>query len=327
MIVDRRALLAGAAATLAGLAARAQTPNQAPPAAAAPPAGAAPQAGSGRETYRFKVGSLDCAMAHDGYVRRPLEGLVANKDLREVQADLASAGMATEHFDLIFTPVAIRDGNRVTLIDTGTGGKVAPTAGRTAENLRQAGIKPEDVSLVVISHFHPDHIFGLTTKENAPTYPNAAVAVPAAEWQFWTDEGLPSRAPEAMQGLIKNIRAHFEPLRDRLRMYRPDEELAPGLRSIAAPGHTPGHTAYRISSGSDQLLVISDTTNHPVPFARHPNWHASFDMDKNQAEETRRRLFDQIVADKLRIAGFHYPLPSVGHLERSGDGYRFAPEA
>lgn len=101
--------------------------------------------------------------------------------------------------------------------------------------------------------------------------------------------------------------------------------LAPGIRSIEAPGHTPGHTAFHVSSGTDQLLVVSDTTNNPALFAKHPNWHGSFDQDPNLAEATRRKLFDWVVADKSKVAGYHFPFPAAGSIVKDGTGYAFIP--
>ena len=137
-----------------------------------------------------------------------------------------------------------------------------------------------------------------------------------------------SRAPAGrMQELFQNNRRVFDALQRKVTRYEWNKEVAPGITALPTPGHTPGHTSYVIASGSDRIYVQSDVTNIPVLFARHPGWHAAFDQDGKVAEETRRRVYDMVVADKLLLQGFHYPFPGLAHLEKTTDGYREVPTA
>jgi len=111
----------------------------------------------------------------------------------------------------------------------------------------------------------------------------------------------------------------------KVRQYEPGKEVAPGVTSIAAYGHTPGHTAFAVASGSQSMLVLSDTTNHPWLFLRNPEWQASFDMDGAMAVDTRRRLLDQAAADKMLVQGYHFPFPASGHVTKNGPNYDFVP--
>ena len=178
--------------------------------------------------------------------------------------------------------------------------------------------------MVVISHFHGDHINGLLTADNTPAFPNAEVLVPAAEWKFFMDDGEMSRAPAGrMQGVFKNARRVFEAgLKKKVTPYEWGKEVAPGLLAVDTIGHTPGHTSYVLSSGSGKVFIQSDVTNIPYLFAANPGWHAFFDQDADMAEKTRRRVYDMLVADKLQVQGFHYPFPGLGNVEKDGDGYR-----
>ena len=138
-----------------------------------------------------------------------------------------------------------------------------------------AGFDPKAVDMVVISHFHTDHVNGLFAADGTPAFPNAEVLVPATEWKFWMDDGEMSRAPAGrMQGLFKNNRNVFDAaLKRKVTPYEWGKEVAPGLLAVETIGHTPGHTSYVLSSGSGKVFIQSDVTNNPNPFATHPGWH------------------------------------------------------
>lgn len=182
------------------------------------------------------------------------------------------------------------------------------------------------VNDILISHFHPDHIFGLMTKapEDRPVFPNAMIYVPAVEYTFWMAPNV-ERLPEARRPLAKRIHEVFPLLKDKVHLFEGDKELVPGIRPIETFGHTPGHTSFHVSSGSDELIVLGDVTNIPALFVRNPGWHAAFDQDAATAEATRRKLFDRAVADKTRVAGYHFPFPATGTIVKDGSGYAFVP--
>jgi glyoxylase-like metal-dependent hydrolase (beta-lactamase superfamily II) len=228
-------------------------------------------------------------------------------------------------------PLVINTGGKLVVIDTGNGpGAFAASkgaVGQFAANMAAAGIDPKAVDLVVISHFHGDHVNGLLTADNQPAFPNAEVLVPAAEWKFWMDDGEMSRASsERMTGLFKNNRRVFEAgLKKKVTPYDWGKEVAPGLLAVETIGHTPGHTSYVLSSGADKVFIQSDVTNDPDLFARNPGWHLMFDQDPVRAETTRRKVYDMIAAEKMRVQGFHYPFPGLAYLEKDGAGYRWVP--
>ena len=225
----------------------------------------------------------------------------------------------------------INTGGKLVVIDTGNG-PVANVnskgaAGQFVANMIAAGFDPKAVDMVVISHFHGDHVNGLLASDGTPAFPNAEVLVPATEWKFWMDDGEMSRAPAGrMQGLFKNNRNIFEAgLKKQVTPYEWGKEVAPGLLAVESVGHTPGHTSYVLSSGSGKVFVQSDVTNNPNPFATNPGWHAFFDQDADVAEKTRRRVYDMVAAEKLQVQGFHYPFPGLGNVEKDGSGYRVIP--
>jgi glyoxylase-like metal-dependent hydrolase (beta-lactamase superfamily II) len=155
-------------------------------------------------------------------------------------------------------------------------------------------------------------------------FPNAAIYVPSTEFKFWMDPGIFTKLPERQHGLPKRLQAMFPLLKDTVKQYEWDTEVIPGIRSIAAPGHTPGHTAFVVASGQE---VLSDTTNMPALFAKHPGWRSQLDANAVLAEATRRRLFDRAVSDKALVTGYHFPFPAVGTIAPDGAGYTFVPAA
>ena len=224
-----------------------------------------------------------------------------------------------------FTALVVNTGGKLVLIDTGTGGQIAPSAGALRDNLVAAGLDPNAVDRIVISHFHPDHINGIKDKDNGLIFPNAEIMVPAPEWAFWMDDANMNAAPADMKETFLNQRRIFSDIANNVTRYQPGKEVAPGIVTLAAPGHTPGHTVFAIHSGDQSLLVLSDTAQHPAVFARHPDWQAAFDVDGAEAVATRKKIFDRAAADRMLITGYHFPFPACGHLIKTASGYEHVP--
>jgi glyoxylase-like metal-dependent hydrolase (beta-lactamase superfamily II) len=192
-------------------------------------------------------------------------------------------------------------------------------------NLGAAGIAPKDVDQIVISHFHPDHINGIKDKDNNLIFPNAEIMVPGPEWAFWMDDANLNAAPAAMKETFLNQRRIFSDIAKTVTHYEPGKEVAPGIVTVPAPGHTPGHTVFAIHSGNESLMVLGDTAQHPAVFARHPDWQAAFDVDGSATIATRKRLFDRVAADRMLVTGYHFPFPACGHLIKTASGYEHVP--
>ena len=314
--LNRRTVLAGsaAAAVAAGMAPGSLTgPAQ------------AQEAGKPAGVFRYQIGDITCFALNDGVANFPLgEGFVTNAPLADVQAELRRALMSPETMSIPFTAMAVQSSGRTILIDTGNGPAAGGTRGTMFANLEAAGIDRSSVDTVIISHFHPDHIGGLRDADGNKAFPNAEVKIPEPEMSFWMDDGAAARAPDAMKPRFEAVRAVFEPLGDAVATYADGAEVAPGITARGAYGHTPGHTVFRISSGSQQMMVLGDTTNHPALFVRHPQWAVRFDMDAQAAAETRVALLDEVATDDILIAGYHFPFPATGHVVKDGDGFQLA---
>jgi glyoxylase-like metal-dependent hydrolase (beta-lactamase superfamily II) len=320
--LTRRAVLAGAAAATALSPFATNSPAQA----------AAPLASKQAPGwYRYKVGSIEITVATDGARANPLtDTFIRNVPKEETNKALEAMYLEKDKIVVPYTPIAVNTGSKLVVIDTGLGGALYEQSkgavGQFQTNLAAAGIDAKAVDTVIISHFHGDHINGLITADNKPAFPNAEVMVPAGEWKFWNDDGEMSKATgnALVEGNFKNVKRVFGALGNKVTQYEPGKEVAPGITSLATHGHTPGHVSHIISSGNAKLMVQADVTNVPL-FVQNPSWVIQFDMDGAAAEATRRKIYDMLAAEKMMVQGFHYPFPSVGHIEKAGSGYRVVP--
>jgi glyoxylase-like metal-dependent hydrolase (beta-lactamase superfamily II) len=198
-------------------------------------------------------------------------------------------------------------------------------AGQFQTNLAAAGIDPKTVDVVVISHFHGDHINGLLGSDGKAHYPNAEVMVPAGEWTFWMDDAQMSKAAGTpLEGNFRNCRRVFDALGRKVTQYEAGKEVAPGITSVASPGHTLGHVSHIVASGSDRVLIQADiTAGAAFLFVKNPDWQFGFDMDKPLAVQTRRKLYDMAIAEKMPVQAFHAPFPGLVRVEKDGNGYRW----
>jgi glyoxylase-like metal-dependent hydrolase (beta-lactamase superfamily II) len=292
--------------------------------AAAPPAGK-----QAPGFYRYKVGDIEVTVVTDGLNQFPLpDNFVVNMKKEEVQAGLAAAYMDKNIFFNPYNPIVINTGSKLVLVDTGTGeGAFNQSKGKIGQlqtNLVAAGFDPKAFDAVIISHYHGDHINGLIKADNTVAFPNAEILVPAKEHGFWMDDGEMSRASKGrMETNFKNVRRVFnDDVKKRVRTYEWDKDVVAGVKAIGTPGHSTGHTSFVVSSGNGKVFVQSDMTHVPFLFVRNPGWHALYDQDPVAAEATRRKMLDMLAAERMMVQGFHFPFPSHGYIEKSGNSYR-----
>jgi glyoxylase-like metal-dependent hydrolase (beta-lactamase superfamily II) len=281
--------------------------------------------------YRYKVGSIEVTVVTDGVTRFPVaDGLILNIKKDELVAALAASFMEKDAYVVPFNPIVVNTGTKLAVIDTGLG-EAADRASQGANgqfltNLAVAGIDANAVDAVIISHYHFDHINGLLKSDNSLAFPNAEILVPAPEHKYWMDEGEMSRASTPrIETVFKNARRVMRgEVLKRLRTYEWDQEVIPGVIATGTPGHTPGHTSHIVTSGASKVYVQGDLT-HTSLLARNPGWHPFVDHDPVQAEPTRRKVYDMLVAEKMLVQGFHYGFPALAHVEKTATGYREIP--
>jgi glyoxylase-like metal-dependent hydrolase (beta-lactamase superfamily II) len=277
--------------------------------------------------YKYKVGSIDVTAVYDGIWRKPHDPtFIKNASVAETKEALAKAGLTTEFMPIPLTVVVLKIGDKYVMVDAGSGvGQWQANATNLPANMQAAGIDRNRISTILVSHFHPDHIWGLMEKgSNAAVFPNAELIVSSTEYKWWTEPGRVEKLAEGRKAAGKRIADVF-PTWKNWKLVEDNAEVAPGVRMLAAPGHTPGHSAFLVSSGTSQLMVSNDTMYVPALLAPHPDWQGAYDQDGTMAVATRRKLIDRVIADKMAICGAHFPFPGAGAFAADGNAYAFTP--
>ena len=286
------------------------------------------------ETFQFDIGKLKCITVSDGnltYVPPtfppPATLLFANAKRERLEQVLLEHNLQPEQWVEWTSPyicLLVNTGDHLVLVDTGAG-SLAPTTGRLVQNMQAEGIGPGDIDTVILTHGHPDHLGGNTDAEGKPAFPNARYVIWKDEWDFWTSGQAEQRLDEHVREiLIRFARKNLPPLQGKIDLLDRETEIVPGIRAIAAPGHTPGHMALEISSGGEQLLCISDAALHPIHLEQ-PEWYAAVDFAPEQALSTRRRLLSRAAARKTLVLAFHFPFPGLGHIVQKGNAWQWQP--
>lgn len=275
--------------------------------------------------FAFTLGEAKITVISDGSLQLPADGLGVNADPEEVKAFLERHFLSPETNYSHTNHLLVEIGAATVLVDVGSGNRFLDTAGRLMANLDAAGIDPSTITHVVITHAHPDHIWGIRDDFDEAILPDAAYFLGKAEHDFWMQDGLASQVPAEMQQFVVGAQNSIRVDGAEWDLMSDGQEIVPGLRVIDTPGHTPGHMSLIVESNGQQLLATGDAMSHAYTNFAHPEWYNSFDMDGDVTVTTRKRLLDMAVADRMAVLGYHFPFPGVGHVMREGDAYRFVP--
>lgn len=272
---------------------------------------------------RWNLGDLTVTALNDGWFQASLD-LVTGIGKDEA-AELQRAGFRTEQPKITLNAFLIEGaGRKPVLVDTGYGASApVETLGRAGTALAAVGVKPEDVGTVLITHLHPDHCGGLA-QDGKAVFGNAEIVVHEDEAAHWLPDEALSKAPAEAKGYFETARNAVAPYAGRVRQHRGGEVL-PGIDAVHLPGHTPGHCGFRITSGSESLLIWTDVVHLPAIQFKNPDAGVGFDVDGGQARETRKAILAQAAAERSFIAGCHLEFPALGYVDRDGAGYRFVP--
>jgi glyoxylase-like metal-dependent hydrolase (beta-lactamase superfamily II) len=275
--------------------------------------------------YHRKIGDIVVTALSDGYLDGNLD-VMRNVDLDKARVILGDAFRPARRTSV--NTFLIYSKGRLAIIDTGSGNYLLPTAGFVQRNLAAAGIDPKSIDTVLLTHMHPDHSAGLTDMSNGELlFPSAELVMHENELPHWFDDGAMAKADERAKKLFFQAgREQVAPYKNRTRLFK-QGEVFPGVTAIPSHGHTPGHTAYLVASGNDQLMIWGDTVHVPEVQTAIPEAGMGFDTDLAQAAASRKKMFDRVSADGVLIAGMHLHFPAFARLARRGEGYQLYPEA
>ena len=288
-------------------------------AAALPLVGVLPQFA----TAEVDLGSATLTTVSDGNLVLPGSFIFERMPKDDLASILTEMGLSTERLTPECNLALYRDGTNTVLFDVGSGPDFMPSAGNIVDSLDALGLSPEDVTHVVFTHAHPDHIWGLLDEFDEPLFYEATYMMGRAEWDYWWNPETVTNIGEARAAFAVGAKRRMEAIEDSVILFDDGEEILSGIAALSTPGHTPGHMGFELRQGSQAALIVGDAIgNHHVAF-RKPGWESGSDQDAALAVKTRAMLFDRLTHEELTLVGFHLPGGGIGRAEAHGDGFRF----
>jgi glyoxylase-like metal-dependent hydrolase (beta-lactamase superfamily II) len=274
--------------------------------------------------YRLKLGTIEITVVSDGTLAFPAETLWGDR-AQDARGLLTSTFQPSSPVELQINTILVNTGDKLILIDAGCGvDKFQNTNGRLLGHLASAGYAPGDIDMILFTHLHFDHLWGISDGKNASLlFPSAEFVASEVEVAFWSDPALPSKVSAKQQPAI--TQTNLKLASPRLRQIKAGAEVVPGVTTFDTAGHTPGHMSVHISSGSEEILLTGDVVVDTAIGFLHPEWAFGFDLDVPLATKARMAFLDRAAADKTLVGGYHLPFPGFGHVVREGSGYRWLP--
>ncbi len=274
--------------------------------------------------YRYRVGDIEITALLDGYMAMPHKYVLGYDDAVARESTKKAYRRFTEgQASFPVNGYVIKTGSQVILMDAGAPSLIAPTVNGLEDNLRAAGFDPKDITTVLMTHLHVDHIGALLTKDGKKQFENANFVCAQAEWDYLYNDDIYNSAPDDFRFVLDLARKSVAPYKDQQDLFTGEKELFTGITSLPLPGHTPGHTGYAIHSKGESLLIWGDVIHLTTMQFANPQWGVVFDADSEQAKKTRIAMLDRASTDHMAVAGMHIDFPGFGYVEKSGSTFRY----
>jgi glyoxylase-like metal-dependent hydrolase (beta-lactamase superfamily II) len=280
--------------------------------------------------YRFKLGNFQVVSVSDGgTLLQPMKMLYAPDASEDeyrttLRNHVREAEPEYSHLNTLF----VGTGDNKILIDTGAGSMLGPGCGKQRVNLLRAGIDPDSIDSIILSHGHVDHVGGILNESGDSNFPNARFFISKEEWDFWTADHVTigQRIPEQMKEMaIHGAKHELAAIKDRVTFVKPGEFVFPSIEAIDARGHAPGQLAFRIISGEDTLVYAADTMHSTAISLEHPEWANALDNDQVTGCETRLAFLKRLATERTLITVPHFPFPGLGRISQTVRGYGWEP--
>jgi glyoxylase-like metal-dependent hydrolase (beta-lactamase superfamily II) len=277
--------------------------------------------------YRFALGQAEVTVVSDGPLPLGDPGSsFLGLPKEQVYGLLETNFLAKDNVVLEQNIPIVNFGDRLVMFDTGMGFSKAfgPTTGRLLKSMQEAGIDPAAIDAIVCSHAHIDHTGGICSAEGKPHFPNAQIYISQVDHDYWLDD---ARLGTPFKAFGEHARANLRPVRDRIVFFKDGQEFLPGITAISAPGHSPGHTIFNVSSGGKSFVFLGDLTHHPVLLTENPRVEFAYDWDPKMSVQSRVKLLTMLAEQKTPVMSYHFAWPGFGNLAKAGDGFRYYPAA
>ncbi|MBU2581803.1 MAG: MBL fold metallo-hydrolase [Alphaproteobacteria bacterium] len=274
-------------------------------------------------TSKVTLGDFEVMTFTDGHINLPAGLRAPNADEEKWKEVLERAGRKGDTYISPINVTLVKTPDELILIDFGSGPRFVPTTGKLEAALSDGGIDPGDVTKVILTHGHPDHLWGATNDFDELTFPEATYYVAEKEFAFWKDADAMKSLPEERQFFAVGAKARFESIEERIQFVKEDDEVVSGIRVFDTHGHTQGHISVELKQGSESIVVLGDALTNPVLSFEFPEWHAGTDHLPEVGAATRKKLLDQLFTSKAKIIGYHLPPPGIGMVVKKGSGYAY----
>lgn len=272
---------------------------------------------------QIKVGNATLSTVSDGNLTLPGDFIFETVPQDALSPILSEFNLSRDQLTPECNLALYQDGERNVLFDVGSGPDFMPSAGKIVDSLDQFGLAVEDVTHVVFTHAHPDHLWGLLDDFDDPLFSEAQYLISQNEWDYWWNPNTVDGLPDSLKPFAVGAKRRLDVIEDVVEFIKDGQEIIPGIAAVSTPGHTPGHMSFEVRNGSNSTMILGDAIgNHHIAFKK-PSWPSGSDQDRELGIKSRNMLFDRITGENMNVIGFHLPNGGIGKVDVTSDGYRF----